>query len=359
MLINIQFLRFVAATLVVVYHASAHVRVAGGDLSGLFGLGEALGFAGVDVFFVISGFIMYHTTREREGAAQSVDFLQRRAARIYSGYWPFFVLATLTWWWIRPERLQQVDIIASATLWPGRNLMLPVSWTLTYEMIFYLLFGLLMLFRPTLRLRLFVATFIGIVAWSAWSHWGRHAYDPGQLEYISLAEAYLVSPYLAEFIAGVLAAAWLQRHPEGVAWPWMLTGSALFLAGGWINVSAFDNAIEQGYTMVWRVLVFGPAAVMMLLGLVRLERAGWVAPKRLSLGMGGASYALYLCHTPILWISAHLGMQGALQAQGATAVNLGYWALVLAILAYSLYHYRFVERPLHRWFKRLLRLERA
>ena len=82
MLINIQFLRFAAALAVVVYHAGKHVAATGADPGWLFRAGEAVGFAGVDVFFVISGFIMFHTTRESAGAAAAAEFLKRRVARI-------------------------------------------------------------------------------------------------------------------------------------------------------------------------------------------------------------------------------------------------------------------------------------
>ena len=82
-------------------------------------------------------------------------------------------------------------------------------------------------------------------------------FDPMSLEYISLAEYYMLSPYMAEFLAVSLLAGWLARKPEGPAWSWLLTGCALFLAGGWINNSLFDGNIEQGYYVFWRVLVFG------------------------------------------------------------------------------------------------------
>ncbi len=93
MLTNIQFLRFVAALLVVFYHTSNHVRMTGVDQGVFFEIAEAVGFAGVDIFFVISGFIMFHTTKKTTGALSMVEFLKRRMARIFSGYWPFFFLA--------------------------------------------------------------------------------------------------------------------------------------------------------------------------------------------------------------------------------------------------------------------------
>jgi peptidoglycan/LPS O-acetylase OafA/YrhL len=59
MIINIQFLRAIAALLVVFYHTAAHFFVVGGETSGnIFSLLSTIGYIGVDIFFVISGYIM-------------------------------------------------------------------------------------------------------------------------------------------------------------------------------------------------------------------------------------------------------------------------------------------------------------
>ena len=58
MLINIQFLRFVAAMMVVFHHSADHIRASGHELGMIFSFGQSAGFAGVDIFFVISGFLI-------------------------------------------------------------------------------------------------------------------------------------------------------------------------------------------------------------------------------------------------------------------------------------------------------------
>ena len=78
MLLNIQFLRFVAAMLVVLYHTAAQVPHSQSAVYGLFALGQAIGFAGVDIFFVISGFIMAFTTLDQGGRLASLGFTRRR-----------------------------------------------------------------------------------------------------------------------------------------------------------------------------------------------------------------------------------------------------------------------------------------
>ena len=188
MLVNVQFLRFIAAMLVVVYHATPHVRDAGADPGWFFSFAEAAGFAGVDIFFVISGFIMAHTTATSAGPADAWAFLRRRIARIYSGYWPFFLIALGVFWWVNPVHLHEAALARSAVLWPANVLLIAVSWTLVFEMVFYLLFTLLIAARLQQARLCLAALFAGIAAFAAWSHFVRHAYDPGRLETISLAE---------------------------------------------------------------------------------------------------------------------------------------------------------------------------
>jgi peptidoglycan/LPS O-acetylase OafA/YrhL len=132
LLVNIQCLRLVAAALVLLYHTEAWIRLDSGFAAPLFAFGQAAGFAGVDVFFVISGFIMAHTTLAAQGGVAAGEFARRRAARIYSGYWPFFALTLVVFAWARPEHFAESDLWKSFWLWPqplNRNL-LELSWTL-------------------------------------------------------------------------------------------------------------------------------------------------------------------------------------------------------------------------------------
>lgn len=354
MLINVQFLRFVAAMLVVVYHTSAHVRDARIDQGAFFALSESIGFAGVDVFFVISGFIMAYTTHSAAGLRAGWAFARRRIARIYSGYWPFFLLALALFAWIKPDNVESASLVRSAILWPANELLIGVSWTLIFEMYFYVLFTLLVFGSPRLR-KILLQLFLALIAcWTTYSQFGRHAYDPGQLETISLAEYYMLSPYLAEFLGGAIVADWLRLHAGGHGKTWLAAGTMLFIGAGWINNHLFDGQIEQGYYVFFRVLAFGIPSLMLIIGLVRLEQAGSKAPIRFSLLAGGASYAIYLSHTLLLALSQYLGLNRFAGQLGATTAQLLFMFYAALILFYSIAHYRLLERPLHRLFKRFL-----
>ncbi|HKJ18692.1 MAG TPA: acyltransferase [Xanthomonadales bacterium] len=354
MLTNIQFLRFVAAMLVVMYHSSSHVRSTGMDQGVLFSLSEGIGFAGVDVFFVISGFIMAWTTRKTSGTSEAFSFFRRRLARIYSGYWPFFIIALLIFAWANPEYFERADLWKSAFLWPTNHLLLAVSWTLIFELFFYCCYTILVTFPLRSRHVTLLVLFVAVCVWSAYSHFVREAYAPGNLEYMSLAEYYMASPYLAEFLAGALLAIWLMKKPQGAGWSWLIGGSLLFISGAWWNQHFFDGHIEQGYWVFYRVLVFGIPSCMILLGLVRLEKREISAPVRFSLLAGGASYAIYLSHTLILTFTQKLGFNEWAGTLSQTGARLVFIILAGVILAYSIMHYRMVERPLHKFFQRLV-----
>jgi peptidoglycan/LPS O-acetylase OafA/YrhL len=150
---GVQTLRGVAAVVVALFHFSVLERAFYGPdflLTGFSGYGRA----GVDLFFVISGFIMVLVPGQTRSGAQSAwEFLVKRAVRIYPPYW-VVTLAVIAIWWLSGGFLMAFLIgknpnwIASLTLWPqDRYPILLVGWTLIHEMYFYLVFAAL-LFAP-------------------------------------------------------------------------------------------------------------------------------------------------------------------------------------------------------------------
>ena len=156
-LFNIQYLRGVAALMVVLFHVL--------DSSGR--LGEAVvlpafpaGEAGVDLFFVISGFIIWHTSRD-PGLTPG-RFMTKRIKRVVPLYW-FFTLAMAAIVIVAPSLLrttvfEPMHVIASLAFVPylhptlhAYNPLVFVGWTLNYEMAFYVAFALLVPLTPGRR----------------------------------------------------------------------------------------------------------------------------------------------------------------------------------------------------------------
>lgn len=362
MLINIQFLRFAAAMLVVLYHTAPYLPASDAAFRGLFTLGASIGFAGVDIFFVISGFIMAVTTMDQRGGRDSSEFARRRVARIYSGYWPFFLIAWAVIAWTHPGHYRESHLVASFFLWPQplNHILLMVTWTLSFELYFYLLFALLLWWTPTgWRMRICATVMLCLTVFNAWRHWVLDSFGPDHLLLLPFWDQFLTSPFILEFFAGAVLAYWLARRPHGPGWTWLLSGVALFLATGWINNHVYGGNIEQGYHVVPRVALFGAASLMIMAGVVRLERRGRTAHARFSLLAGGASYATYLAHIPILATAQQLGLGRWAQQQPFGLAAVVYCALMLLILVFSMVFYRKIERPLHYRFRSWLSVGHA
>jgi peptidoglycan/LPS O-acetylase OafA/YrhL len=359
MLINIQFLRFAAALLVVLYHASSHVRATGVEQGMLFAAGEAVGFAGVDIFFVISGFIMFYTTTEERGTRSSIQFMKRRLARIYSGYWPFFFTAMAVFYWARPEHFANADLLRSFALWPQPlpYVLLDVSWTLTYEMYFYLLFSVLVIIGLRVRTALLIGMLALTLGFNFYRHWILQGFSTENLYLLGFFDQFLSSPFLTEFFAGALLASWLKPGFSGFGWLVSGLGVLGFACAGWVNFFVYDGGVEQGFFVVPRVLMFGIPSILLVAGLVLLERSGHLAPSKFSLLAGGASYALYLCHTLFFITSMKMGAYSAMSHYSAFQVQVIYLLYVALIVAFSIAHYQWAEKPLHRLFKKMLRVQ--
>jgi len=384
MLYNIQFLRFIAAMLVVLYHSAARLPVNDSVFQAVFSWGETLGFAGVDIFFVISGFIMAHTASNQAGPAMSIDFARRRLARIFSGYWPFFLLAVVVFGYFRAEHFADSNLLKSFFLWPQplNHILLEITWTLSYELYFYLLFSILILFSGPRNRNVFVSlAFVFLLGLNLYRHFIAHSFSPDNFYYLEFWPQYLTSPFLLEFFGGALVAGWLQKRPTGPALSWLLAGTILFLAGGGINESVYSGLIEQGFHIVPRVFVYGLPACMLLTGLVRLERnterlnaknetlpvgnedesgightVAFRAPVRFSALAGGASYAIYLSHILILTVVWNSGFNQLIATWSGNMIIAAYLVLMLSILGYSMLHYVFLEKPLHQLFKKWIGL---
>ncbi|MCB1865776.1 MAG: acyltransferase [Chromatiales bacterium] len=353
MISNIQWLRWWAAALVAIYHLRALAPASTAQwLAPL----DAIGFGGVDVFFVISGYIMWRTTQDiGAGGAAAWQFVRRRFTRIYSGYWPFAIIALIAVFSLDVPRANDIRIFDSFTLWPHglHERVIEVSWTLTYELYFYCMFALLLLAGVGLRRRLVIGLIAVLLALNLVGHYAFGLYVGDNLYKLPRLLNMVISPYVLEFLAGCAFA--MTRVPArpliagGVA---LALGVAGLVFAGQVNLAAFDGKIAQGFFVVERVAVFGFASLLLLAGGVWLERAGVAPWPRAALLLGGASYALYLAHYVVLQLvvwSAYARWQALVESGVAW-----FWLLLLAVAAYSVAHYRFVERPLYRAGRRLV-----
>lgn len=289
---NLQILRFLAAGLVLFEHAqyesttkafidNRHYQV----IDFFFWPG------GVDIFFVISGFIMFMIGRQRFGQpSASTDFMLRRIIRVVPSYWTFTTLmiiaATVFSASVDSGRMSTLDIVRSYLFIPYENAygayypVLSLGWTLNYEMFFYALFAIALLFDPR-RGMLFVVgclTALGVVGMTG--------------VVTAPVLAFWFNSIVLEFVLGI-GLAWLYHRG------WRLkpaAGLSLFIAGGFLMVLGKHLHLDLT-ALNYRALWLGIPALMMCAGLVLIEKPGPAGPVVNALVFGGnISFALYLSH---------------------------------------------------------------
>jgi len=356
-LYSVQALRGVAALLVVLFHL-VNFRLPGGEGSG----GELLfcglpvlsyGFAGVDMFFVISGFIMVHITRNFVPNARSLGaYTFARASRIYPLWWVFAALALAytfaTGGQLDTDGSTGAYILRSFALAPQATApMLEVGWTLVHEMFFYAAFGLLLLLPkrhlPS-ALMLWALALIGVSV----------VQDAPELaaSFTDLA----LSPLTMEFLFGASLALLLPtlrfRSAQGLIL--LATGTAFFVTG--MQISPDLLAVDANWA---KVVLFGLPCTIMLAGAVMLERTGTRVP-RPAAALGDWSYSLYLSH---IFVMSAAGKAYAFaysvtgfamfDLAGTPARALFLVATLLACILVAGLSYHLIERPLIRLAKAL------
>lgn len=261
-ILSIQYLRGLAALTVVGAHAGA------------FGL---LGQAGVDVFFVISGFIMWTIT---SGKQDIYSFLKHRVLRIVPLYWIATVLMGLhqkaPLIWIVKSMLFIPFFDEFDEIWP----VVVQGWTLNYEVFFYLLVAISLLFVGTQRLAFI---FGSILILSCVGAAGRFS-DPLLATY--------TNPLLLEFCFGIILAETRFRfHPANVLLGMML---------GLLATVLFWLSPTDRLPGLLRFAVWGVPSALLVASALLFEAAGWVRRVAPLLVLGDASYAIYLFHTFIV-----------------------------------------------------------
>jgi len=338
----IQMLRGIAALAVALLHLGAiETEVLAGREQGLLSGWTANGYAGVDLFFVISGFIMVYVTAGRaRGAASAGDFLVARAARIYPLWWLFaglFALFMLASYGVPyPPDVQAASgesgagyTIKSFLLIPqGAYPLLGVGWTLIHEMYFYLVFAVFLL-APKRWLPWLMAVWAVFVIGN--DLMGQTYKDAADL--LTLANHTMT----LEFIGGGFAAMLVLSGRRSLAAPvTLIAGAALLIA---LAVYTNDNTYE---TMRWgRVLWFGGPAIALVYGLTSLELGGRLKTVKPLVILGDISYALYLSHILSFALmkrvfAGWLGAPGWLDNLVFFIVSLAF-ALLVSIAAHRLF----------------------
>ena len=330
-LASIQALRGLAALGVVLYHTHIILAQYGYPAAELFPHFARHGMLGVNLLFVLSGFIIWRAHGSQLGHKHALrPYLRRRALRIYPLYWLFlsaYLLAAACGFGTPDFAGDLPNLLSSyALLDPAGTLTLPlqIAWTLLYEIRFYLLFALFFWSVP-----LAVAVF---------ALWGLAIVLAQPLGLATLSS--LLSPWNTYFLWGIAAALVVDRLSPCLAIAALPLGVAMLLA----YVLQFNFTMAQLSARPDLLFWLAPAFALIVMGLVRLERhLGWAAPRALTL-LGDASYAIYLVHSACL--SALAIALKAMPWQIALPAPLLFIAMAVASTGVGYAAHCVIERPL-------------
>lgn len=315
---TIQYLRGLAALFVLIFHVSER-----------YNLGFNIGAAGVDLFFVISGVIMWVTTDRSHITPEA--FISRRIRRVVPLYW-LVTAVTFTAICLKPDFFFEHDgswhnLIYSLAFLPspetGLHPVVVQGWTLTYEMGFYLIFAATLVFEGTVRLLSAIAVLSALVL----------AFTITSSSTLSIVG----NPVILEFGAGLLIGfAWCRSR---------LLSVSVAIA---VALCAIVAIVVSPYVAsdIHRALKWGVPAAFLVYAMISLEDVFAKRPSRLLLLLGNASYSLYLWHVlfgvVILAVLLRCGLPKVAFAPIEVAAALG-----LSLLAYGI-----IEKPIQAFFGR-------
>jgi exopolysaccharide production protein ExoZ len=326
---SIQYLRGIAAFLIVLVHLPLQL--------------ERMGYAGhwpswlnigVDIFFVISGFIMWTSTHGT--AVTPMQFLQRRLVRIVPLYW-LLTAGTVVLLALAPSLLQSgkfelAHIVKSflfiAAEHPVTHRMEPVlvpGWTLNLEMFFYVVFALCLALPAQFRTGMTILVLVAITAC--------RGFFPGQ----DSLGAFYTSGMILEFVYGIALGVAYTR------WTTVPRISPMVLAG--LVCVCVVSAVILLASDLPREIRYGVPSLMLVAGGLAAERCGRMVHNRLLHTIGDASYSLYLTHGIVL---SMIGQ--AWRKVGAASLPFSHLlftvvaVVIVTIIAIGVY--RWIERPM-------------
>lgn len=337
---SIQAARGIAALMVLALHSYLlDTKYLSSDVIPSF---AELGHLGVDVFFVISGFVMAMTTGHAHRNSGNISrFIFKRLTRIYPIYWfYFFLLMPIVLYVpgiVNASQDEGPNIFRSFFLLPDNQVpLLLVAWTLVYELWFYAVFAIFLCFSRKTLPYLLVGWAVVLVA--------LNGFIP-QSAFLRIA----IGPYALEFILGAFAYLATQRFPS-------TKGDAALCIG---------LMAMAGCVIVWpaifkdqsasRMLAFGAPTALALFGLVKFEKSGRFPKSRLIESLGNSSYSLYLSHLLVLSALCRIATMFFGDYLGTPIAGWSFWFLsALIAIVWGFVSYYFVELPLLRAARNLM-----
>lgn len=334
MLLSLQYLRGVAALLVVYFHSLTQLKNAGHENIYLPIIGES----GVDLFFVLSGFVMWLTTANRK--IGPVEFIVKRIKRIVPIYWILTLVAALlallfgdlmkSTVFDASHLVKSLFFIPAYNPAPAVNGIYPViipGWTLNFEFFFYLIFSFSLLLQVE-KERIRLISFIIVCCFF--------------LSFCVNSDVAIISFYLndviIEFLFGVFLAVIFLKS-DGVK---KIEHKFLIF---FILISFFALLYADYIFHSFRAVFLGVPSVLIIYWLIHYEKSYSVFYSKILKDIGDSSYSIYLTH-----IFALAFLRVVFQFNGVNLYEIDPIIFVFISLLLSsicgLLFYRFIEKPI-------------
>ena len=323
-ILHIEKLRAFSIALVVLFHLEV--------------TGFHNGFLGVDIFFVISGFLMARLYGDMASGAQLRDYFRRRLARILPAYYATIVLtAVVSFFLLLPHEVQMVmkQSIWAAFFLPNIGYWLDTSyfdhtnlrpllnlWSLGIELQFYLLFPFLLFIARRSRLLLVMLAVGSGLEYALLTN-----IDPG-------TAFYLLPGRLWEFLAGYFAAQYMLRLDDREIPNREIYGAVAVLMILLLLLAM--PSVSREFTFVTSVAVVLLTAVAIVLGFSTGDDGNPVS--RALVTLGKYSYSIYLVHFPVIVFVMYSPFGGTNLNSGSVLASL-LAVMVTAALAYIFYNF--------------------
>jgi exopolysaccharide production protein ExoZ len=327
---SLQAGRGIAALMVVLYHANGRYGFGGRHLLGhIF----TFGFAGVDFFFVLSGFIIAYSSYAMIGKKNGLGaFVRKRFIRVYPIYWLYLIIA-IGIGYLQYHDLHVFDVFGKTLfLLQGHHFVLGPSWTLPFEIFFYALFAILIFSRWGLFLIIPIAVISAVNA--VLQNFGAYGIFHDQ----TLND--LCSPFNVEFMFGVLAFFIYDKINKPVIFTFLI----MVLAAIILEILYFKRADYNEIYPGQRVLPFGLLAFAAVTAFAALDHKNMFVPPKIFINLGNASYTLYLVHANIFSFAYDTIFSRYHFSEQVVARMMEFMVPFVIYLSFLLYIY--VEKPL-------------
>ena len=326
---QLSVLRAVAALLVVCFHTQLVIALPkyfGDETFSIFRAGKS----GVQLFFVLSGFVIY-LAHSRDGTRDLnviKKFAWKRFIRLYPTLWiTLFLLLPIVLSGKFGETPNVWNIISSFLILPAKNeYLLAVEWTLRHEVLFYALFVMFLWDRMLGAFVLFswgiIGTTLGVLLERGWVF------------------EFLFDSNHALFLMG-MAAAWCYKNER-------MPGALLALGAGSVVFAAtyamkLSHAVEEDLSNI----LFGAGATGIVYGLVANTRFSG-APKFVDM-LANSSYAMYLTHFPLISVMVKIFI--IISQSHHIDGKIIFIIIVASSQLSGVLFYSYIERPLLAWLR--------